>query len=150
MKLALRLACAEKLKTTILTTKKARRVKTGNMAARLAGKLALNQSPNKEPNPMNTNAKHTQLPWAVSSHYAEYIECHPDLNNGYPVAECKGPQDQANAEFIVRAVNSHYELVGACKSALRALKDNLCPGPMDGDAIKALEIVLTSAQGKEN
>ena len=39
------------------------------------------------------------------------------------------------------------ELLGACRSALRALRDNLQPGPFDGDAKTALELVIAKATG---
>lgn len=41
------------------------------------------------------------------------------------------------------------ELLGACKSALRALEDNLSPGPMDEDAKTALRLVLAKIPGGE-
>jgi len=40
-------------------------------------------------------------------------------------------------------------MLGACKSALRALKDNLDPGPMDEDAKTALKIVISQAERKD-
>ena len=52
-------------------------------------------------------------------------------------------EQEANARLIAAAP----ELLGACKSALRALEDNLAPGPMDGDAKTALRLVIAQAEG---
>lgn len=49
----------------------------------------------------------------------------------------------ANEKLITAAP----DLLGACKSALRALKDNLEPGCMDADAIAGLEAAIAKAEG---
>ena len=60
------------------------------------------------------NAKHTETPWYTM---VTHVECIGDR-----VCSCSGvgnrhtgEEQQANAEFIVRAVNAHDELVGICK-----------------------------------
>ena len=50
----------------------------------------------------------------------------------------------ANANLIEAAP----EMLGACKSALRALEDNLEPGCMDEDAKTALRLVIAKAERK--
>ena len=61
----------------------------------------------------------------------------------------KGLQEQvrADARLIVTAVNNFEEAIGACKSALRALEDNLRPGPMDEDAKVAIRALLAKVGG---
>lgn len=49
----------------------------------------------------------------------------------------------ANARLIASAP----DLLGACKSALRALCDNLEPGPMDEDAKAGLRAAISRATG---
>jgi len=76
--------------------------------------------------------KHTALPWA-SIHYNDNkaIICHQPDDMSQPeicVAEieCKAkeiPVFEANAALIVRAVNSHYELLAALKKAVEYLPD---------------------------
>lgn len=72
--------------------------------------------------------KHTPLPWKVREHNNQkrYI----DAENGLTIADALmhsslGNQDnhKANAEFIVKAVNSHYELVEALKLAFKRIKE---------------------------
>lgn len=65
-----------------------------------------------------TEIKHTPLPW----HYIEEwrgIYDSPDIRGAQVrIAEIANTPDyKANAEFIVRACNSHYELVEALESA---------------------------------
>jgi hypothetical protein len=85
---------------------------------------------------MTTKAKaeraHTPLPWSVSGLDKRYI-CHlSDNGTGMPrsmsVARLveRISETEANAEFIVRAVNSHDELVAVVEVTLRALTN---PGP---------------------
>lgn len=50
-------------------------------------------------------------------------------------------QRDANARLIAAAP----ELLGALKSALRALEDNLSPGPMDEDAKTAARLAIAKA-----
>ena len=50
--------------------------------------------------------------------------------------------NEERARLIVTACNHFEEAVGVCKSALRALEDNLHPGPMDEDAKVAIRALL--------
>ena len=70
--------------------------------------------------------EHTPLPWRISRIASTCIED----ENGRTVASCGGyqshpedsnPENQANTHLIVRAVNSHAELVKACETALSFL-----------------------------
>lgn len=80
--------------------------------------------------------EHTPIPW----HVTESIDIRrcPDsficTCNGYSDGSAIWfEQDQANAEFIVRACNSHKDLVTACKAMLGGLgihgpcEENSCP-----------------------
>ena len=77
-----------------------------------------------------TNQKHTALPWKVQEQKFE-IESEDSTNfeTTYSVsptidklADCYGLAEQkANAEFIVKACNSHYELLEALAIAAKAL-----------------------------
>lgn len=65
-----------------------------------------------------TEVKHTPTPWEVSrTHSADWIVAAGEL-----IAICEETNEQktsaiANAAFIVRAVNSHEDLLGALKLA---------------------------------
>ena len=51
------------------------------------------------------------------------------------------PEQRANARLIASAP----DLLAACLSALRALEDNLSPGPMDEDAKAGLRAAIAKA-----
>ena len=69
--------------------------------------------------------EHTKLPWRTGLNFPQtpnYIYQMNDTKQAYPIAVTRlqmGSEDmaqaQANAEFIVKACNSHYELLEACK-----------------------------------
>lgn len=66
---------------------------------------------------------------------------------------CYGEQANANAEFIVRACNSHYELLDAAKDALESLRrwpDAAAAYRLTCMAQLVTAIHKASAQGKEN
>ena len=70
----------------------------------------------------------------------------PSPRPGKLVATGTDP-DPALLLDLVDAYNAKPELLGACRSALRALKDNLDPGPMDADAKAGLSAAIALAQG---
>lgn len=73
---------------------------------------------------MKPTQTHTPGPWIATeyhdardnSHGFE-IGGHPDHNAGLSACVCSGPDCEANAAFIVRACNSHAELLAALKLA---------------------------------
>jgi hypothetical protein len=73
--------------------------------------------------------KHTPLPWLVSRNNAGARPLHfqPPEILGRNAACCvasqfgNGPEAEANAEFICRAVNSHYELVESLQQVAHIL-----------------------------
>ena len=110
---------------------------------------------------------HTPLPWHIGQGNGEGSifskEGRMRLENGgttlYPICniiDFNGEQ-QANAEFIVRACNSHYELLEACEKALYGLKshhrhwagEECFKGCLTGDLIKLLENTIQKAKGGE-
>ena len=65
------------------------------------------------------------------------------LNTIYEtVAENCGPED-------ARLIAAAPELLAACMSALRALEDNIQPGPMDEDAKTGLRAAIARATGNQ-
>ena len=75
---------------------------------------------------------HTKLPWTIDDMplpSRKFIRIGNDVAH-IPVKGGKyysikqvDKETQANAKFIVRACNSHYDLLEACKEAYDALKD---------------------------
>jgi len=67
--------------------------------------------------------KHTKLPWKLKdTRYGMFIDC----EKNYCVASTTDRSDQsndANAAFIVKAVNNHYTLTEQRDELLAALKD---------------------------
>lgn len=92
-------------------------------------------------------SKYTPGPWRVGGKEKRVIFA----ANGDVVARTAAYGEQSetpeaesgNAALIAAAP----DLLGACKSALRALKDNLEPGCMDADAIAGLEAAIAKAEG---
>lgn len=78
--------------------------------------------------PKAIEGKHTPTPWSL-------LPARTLINIKGPSSEQIGQiptSDEANAAFIVKAVNCHEELLEACKEALSALNiiNKLTEGPM--------------------
>lgn len=107
--------------------------------------------------------KHSPLPWKYDERVgclAIYLEgTDPELSHCIEDADAWAihfkqghvfagswalePEDIANAQFIVRAVNSYYDLLEACKLAL-----NEAPWqPLGEDIRTVLRDTITKAQG---
>lgn len=93
--------------------------------------------------------KHTPLPWSVvlTDHPDNGDDCWGiDAESG-SVGFCEGPNDEANAAFIVRAVNCHDDLVAALNQVKAAFSKNdmteakRAPWIPGGDARRILTIV---------
>jgi len=69
-------------------------------------------------------SEHTPLPW-VKNDLAriESEKEHGWVNDGWIICDCDGPDGEHNAAFIVRAVNSHDELVAACRLASQTVEE---------------------------
>lgn len=68
--------------------------------------------------------QHTPTLWKVTIYKDKtYIDHNHELSEDYwTIAQAFGPQQQANAEFIVRACNSHDVLLAALKDAAHVLE----------------------------
>ena len=67
-----------------------------------------------------TIKKHTPAPWHVDGNGCSIATKGGQIAKIRPVYMDRA-QREANAEFIVRSVNSHEALIDACKDALKAL-----------------------------
>jgi hypothetical protein len=84
------------------------------------------------------DTKHTPLPWVIHERTGRFHLTSQD-----------NAESKANAEFICRAVNNHYELLEACKAAVIYLKStpNLDePGQMLSMSIKS---AIARAEGTQ-
>ena len=71
-------------------------------------------------------SKHTSVPWKLFFRNCIIeVECegHPPIVGwtGFDDSDRTVEEHHANAEFIVRAVNAHDDLLSACKAAMRIL-----------------------------
>ena len=85
--------------------------------------------------------KSTQGPWQTMRGLFEWIvyERLGDGCNGMPVCKIESKNAEANARFIVRACNSHYELLKAIKNFKTWY---LTLGRMNPDAFIVLKEIL--------
>jgi NCAIR mutase (PurE)-related protein len=71
-----------------------------------------------------TQSKHTPTPWVVTTDSSGFtaINNHDNFRSDFPLATmCKGmTQGEANAAFIVKAVNNHEALVSALEKFVHA------------------------------
>lgn len=91
---------------------------------------------------MKTQVQHTPTPWLK----AELGVVRNEVDN-YLVARCIGDTDQeadANAAFIVRAVNSHEAMLEALKLVVRDLKKY---GKYEASSVY-LELIISQAEGE--
>lgn len=95
---------------------------------------------------MNNQPKHSPLPWSIDgvnnwilfdANDVAILQSDPDVA---PEVEIK------NADFIVRAVNCHYELLRACNASLIYLKSTGCIDVVD--LTKRLTDAITKAERK--
>ena len=61
-------------------------------------------------------SEHTPTPWLATTHNSGMI-CIGRAHNSVAAIGTTNPTNSANAEFIIRACNSHEKLVEACKAA---------------------------------
>jgi len=76
-----------------------------------------------------TENKHAPFPWFDWAEYREQhgrsIVAYRDAS-GAIVSVLNCEEQEANAQFIIRAANAHDALVGACEAASHARHDNTC------------------------
>jgi hypothetical protein len=102
-------------------------------------------------------SKHTPGPWQARQN-GKIITIDGDVNGSYYYGiaqinargDCdKGipsKLDRANAEFIVRACNSHDDLLEACKTALHEMRNTVAPRDSFTDAVDQLDAAITKAE----
>lgn len=103
---------------------------------------------------LESEIKHTPLPWLVDQTDQRNIRTQKrDLVAACTVANS---EPEANAEFIVRACNSHYELLGLCKKAREAfnhekLQMSALFGvnyPIYDEILGQFDVAIVKAEGK--
>jgi hypothetical protein len=96
--------------------------------------------------------QHTKAPWRVAENFMRFMKASivADGDNGNLVIAHIDNVDGFDGDSYsnARLIAAAPELLGACKSALRALEDNLQPGCMDEEAKVALRLVIAKAEGK--
>lgn len=98
--------------------------------------------------------EHTPTPWKKSENNWGKVNIHNFPNGGGTnlIADLIGNAKEmdSNADFIVRAVNSHDELVEACKEVLLWAKTpgNHGGNPYCMEFVKKAEKALAKAEGK--
>ena len=97
---------------------------------------------------MSSPRQHTPGPWDVEPKGSRHFV---DGADGLTVAylDRAGVRERAEIEANARLIASAPELLAACMSALRALEDNLQPGPMDADAKDGLRAAIARATGNQ-
>lgn len=102
-----------------------------------------------------SETKHTPLPWNAppshpflvrSANMELVLDCRREGKDCYTAG------DVANAELIVRAVNSHHDLLEACRAALPYLRNHVAmtldEGPGDRNALDMCEEAIEKATAK--
>ena len=98
---------------------------------------------------------HTQTPWKIGTpNFGTkkiFIGAEHDVTPILQVEHTRGIESKANAEFIVRAVNAHDELVLAAKDAcihIRELAETLNADYRNNSTFKRLLDAIAKAEGK--
>lgn len=110
---------------------------------------------------MSEDKKHTPLPYFITAHNGIGIPfwrvsyCKQEIGGEYIViAECT---NKTNAEFIVRACNSHYKLLGLAKIFRGSINNSLCDSDIPGnsallkarqDKLRLVDEAIAKAEGK--
>lgn len=96
-------------------------------------------------------SEHTPGPWKVEDFDPDYVDKSIKrihiFNGMFQVASAVG-DDFETRQVNARLIAAAPDMLGACRSALRALEDNVRPGPMDEDAKAGLCIAITRATGR--
>lgn len=102
---------------------------------------------------MSENTKHTPAPWTLENNQI-FGTCN-DKPTAFPVAICQGgtrDEADANAALIVRAVNSHADLLAAlqafvCDMDITGRWTTGVPVTINSAHIAAMRAALKKAQG---
>ena len=94
-----------------------------------------------------TETTHTPLPWVANDQHSGAnpwrIESDDGVyaNDGWIIAECLGPDAEANAALIVQAVNSHHRLVEALEDIQHQAETRIADGDEMGARIWRIALV---------
>jgi aspartate/glutamate racemase len=100
---------------------------------------------------MTQTAQHTETPWRVFDVFSdvEIVADRPTANETESIVQFKGQQNaRANAGFIVRACNTHADLIEAMQDmteAAQAVIDNWSQGDLAA-AVNGLEASIEAAR----
>lgn len=108
-----------------------------------------------------SDIKHSPLPWVFETQLENWeLDCGEVGASVFQIIVSKdggdvfvGYTDETNAKFIVRACNSHYELIGAlenCRYHLKELYNNVHDGDPEYTLIQEANSVLSKAKGESN
>ncbi len=97
-------------------------------------------------------SKHTKGKWEVMDEY--FVACNSGVIAktylGVPASKKVEAKWKANADFIVRACNSHDELLEACKKAISTFKNDSHYGDKffngENSTIRYLELAISKAE----
>lgn len=115
-----------------------------------------------------SDIKHSPLPWVLEKHNG-FGKTNPD-GDVYPfgyISELRGAikspvfeltplfvgEHEANADFIIRASNSHYELIEAltdCRDHLQDIASGSHSGAFEHELVDAANLILAKAKGDSN
>ena len=97
--------------------------------------------------------KHTKLPWFYeydnygNGSFSEWYNIGPSEHNSSDDIDGIGKIDsEIDAQFVIKACNSHYNLLEACKEIYEALKSNDSTKCLLSHFTK-LEIAIKKAEG---
>jgi hypothetical protein len=93
---------------------------------------------------MMSNTKHTPTPWAAGGSVIEREG--ETIAQAFRMTGCPIDQPVVNAAFIVRAVNSHEQLVAALRDLLPDAIGNHIGGPDTQARIDAARAALAAAE----
>lgn len=97
--------------------------------------------------------QHTPLPWMQDHFLIRTVGQFPNSTHVAHTGGVGGTREKmlANAEFIVRACNSHEQLLEACKAALKAIIEDWAEWNEDGAAcvITKIRAAIAAGEGRE-
>ena len=93
--------------------------------------------------------KHTPTPWLMAVNESEGFSLYGDNGKAYLATIGNYLNDEANAAFIVRAVNSHDKLVALAHNIAFLANSNLGKSEAGKFIIQLANEALAQAKGKE-
>jgi len=105
---------------------------------------------------MAEKATHTELPWEVDMNCAGELSVfpHDDATDYLKICTLSDRRSsgvtKANAEFIVKACNSHYDLLAACEAAWQEIDqtyDGTSPPQITVEIWQQIEAAIAKSKG---